>query len=265
MSEVATHLHRMIEVADTLPDDRHGVKAMLAVMTRTPIFVITKEVMVFADSPTLQPSLWAMVEAGVARLPYPEMVIEYEPGKTVSGQPVRALVLLKQLPGMEVQASLVAMHADTNGGRILRKSRVPVEVALQPGNFSFSKTFDDYVMDCIGVAIEIALLLVMTRGIERHPVDIARLNKRRQERGKIAIPNHSIIRIGRVVTRDGRSIPYDPRSSMPIHWRRGHVRNQFYGPGRSQHRPVYIEPVLVNYKPGDEAPTVAVPQRLVKL
>ncbi|MGH8679601.1 MAG: hypothetical protein ACREUQ_14780 [Burkholderiales bacterium] len=34
-------------------------------------------------------------------------------------------------------------------------------------------------------------------------------------------------------------------ASPRLHWRRGHYRNQAYGPGRTQHRRIWLEPVLV--------------------
>ncbi|MHB8524111.1 MAG: hypothetical protein ACYDH9_25600 [Limisphaerales bacterium] len=38
-----------------------------------------------------------------------------------------------------------------------------------------------------------------------------------------------------------------------LHWRRGHVRNQPHGPGRTQRKLLWIEPVLVGIKDGPEA------------
>lgn len=51
------------------------------------------------------------------------------------------------------------------------------------------------------------------------------------------------------------------RRAMRVHMRAGHARNQACGQNRVDRHVVYIQPVLVNYRPGDEVP---VPQRVVK-
>lgn len=76
----------------------------------------------------------------------------------------------------------------------------------------------------------------------------------------VGAPNQS------VVGRDSLSSQPSPAGHRSAHWRRGHFRNQAHGPNWSNHRIVYIEPLLVHndlesietvarktYKVGDRA------------
>lgn len=66
----------------------------------------------------------------------------------------------------------------------------------------------------------------------------------------------TFLRIGRVDQRTQTSAGEKGASGgkMPTHWRRGHWRNQAYGPGRLDHRLVWIMPILVNKADELEAP-----------
>lgn len=40
----------------------------------------------------------------------------------------------------------------------------------------------------------------------------------------------------------------EERKRPRMHWRRGHMRNQAYGPGRTEHKPVFIQPQMIGYE-----------------
>jgi hypothetical protein len=106
------------------------------------------------------------------------------------------------------------------------------------------------------------VLMPHIKGVERevHPAP-ERLNKQRKAKGKPPIREFTRLYIGRVEDANGKSHAYTGRT-MPVHMRAGHTRNQRYGKGRELVKTVYIAPVLVNFKQGDEVP---VPRRVVKM
>jgi hypothetical protein len=95
---------------------------------------------------------------------------------------------------------------------------------------------------------------------EVHPAP-AWINKKREKKGKPPINGFTRLYIGRVEDSSGKSHAYTGRT-MPVHMRSGHTRNQRYGKGRAMVKTIYIPPVLVNFKQGDEVP---VPRRVVKM
>lgn len=50
----------------------------------------------------------------------------------------------------------------------------------------------------------------------------------------------------KTATHDGASDGASDGRKMPMHWRRGHLRNQRFGAGRTQTKVVWIEPVCIN-------------------
>jgi len=92
-------------------------------------------------------------------------------------------------------------------------------------------------------ALMLKLLVVLnTRPnlVERgHCVRPQRLKRGRVKHRELWSPN--LIGWRYQVKRSGTQIHASPR----LHWRRGHLRNQPFGPGRRQRRLVWIEPVLV--------------------
>lgn len=106
------------------------------------------------------------------------------------------------------------------------------------------------------------VLMPHIKGVEKevHPAP-AWVNKKRAKKGKPPINGFTRLYIGRVEDSSGKSHAYTGRT-MPVHMRSGHTRNQRYGKGRALVKTVYIPPVLVNFKQGDEVP---VPRRVVKM
>lgn len=106
-------------------------------------------------------------------------------------------------------------------------------------------------------AICALVVLTGTKGVLQEHVEInPRFNKSRVQSGKVAIQDHTVIRIGHTYSRDGTKVEYKGTGrSMPVHWRAGHVRNQRFGPKLSKSYDLWIEPMLINYSDGEEIPT----------
>lgn len=116
----------------------------------------------------------------------------------------------------------------------------------------------------VAEAMAIAMLMLNTKGVSVQRVDTTAINKARAKRNvppSQRIHPYSVVRIGHVYDRHGKA--HDVAGSgrhMPVHWRAGHLRNQFYGAGRKLRKLIFIEPCLVNFDPLSEAP---LPQREV--
>lgn len=114
----------------------------------------------------------------------------------------------------------------------------------------------------ISWAVMFVFLMQHVRGIAKDKVPApVKWNKHRRAKGKREITAYTSLYIGRVEDKDGKSHEYTGRT-MPVHMRAGHTRRQHHGPGNSLIKTVYIQPVLVNFNPGDEVP---VPRRIVKM
>lgn len=115
-----------------------------------------------------------------------------------------------------------------------------------------------------------AMFLAMTlhvRGIITRPPreENARLDRARAKRHLPPITRDYVtIHIGFITDKTGKRIAYTEGLGhhVRIHLRRGHYRNQAYGPKRQEHKEMWIPPVLVNYRPGvtvEEADYLVVP------
>jgi hypothetical protein len=64
------------------------------------------------------------------------------------------------------------------------------------------------------------------------------------------------VHIGFVTDREGKQHEYKEGLGWHVrmHIRRGHYRNQAYGPGRLEHKEIWIPQTIVNYGLGDEFP-----------
>lgn len=216
-------------------------------------------------------SIEALNLAGVLRLPYPVVMIEFE----VILHSIRHFVLLEEVEDEEYpfrallmtlrddRAVFSACHASINIAGRQWNLRAGTPSYLVDNALSRSLANDALDVDggicCIG--LEMALVLMHTRGIEREKIEPTRLNKARLRSGKASIPAVTTLRIGHYYDSSGKVHQHDARKPVKVHWRRGHVRNVAVGKGRTGREPRYIPPTLVNYRPGDAPP---VPRTIVK-
>lgn len=68
-----------------------------------------------------------------------------------------------------------------------------------------------------------------------------RVGRYKQTQSEVWTPNI----IGRKYAVKSTSFPNEKKGSVRLHWRRGHFRQQAYGIGRTQHRVIWIEPMMV--------------------
>lgn len=102
------------------------------------------------------------------------------------------------------------------------------------------------------MAVALALLLINTRGIRKDVVVPEALNRSRAARGKPVVPHHTIMRIGTVYERDGKTVAGGGAGkTMVPHYRIGHARNQACGPEMSERVYRWIDAVVVNGAHGE--------------
>lgn len=242
MTRIATLMHALAEMTDA---------ETVAPFTGAAHYVVDASVLEMIQRTDCQDSIRAMIEAGVARLPYERVLLEFEaePG-------CRRFVHLAE-QGSAIRAETAALYRR----RMATVSEHSATVAVTKNELRLETATAGNDGSAITLAVAMALLLLNTRGIERDVISPERLNKARRATGKPPIPSHTVLRIGTVYDRDGREVGDGHRRAMRVHMRAGHARNQACGPNRVDRHVVYIPPVLVNYRPGDEVP---VPQRVVK-
>lgn len=249
------------------PVSRELILQTALVLPLAPHYVIDREVVDLLTSGVVTDQLRALNEIGGVHLPHEGLVLEMpdiQPG-------VRGLFMIGELDhtnDQEGQTFAVTMVVSTDKGptfpmafrlEILDNyTRWSVTSSLDMPPMSHDKFWAEEAI----IALETALLFPHVKGLakETEPAP-ERLNKHRVAKGKPAIREFTRLYIGRVEDKDGKSHEYTGRT-MPVHMRAGHTRRQHHGPGNSLIKTVYIQPVLVNFNPGDEVP---VPRRIVKM
>jgi hypothetical protein len=107
------------------------------------------------------------------------------------------------------------------------------------------------------VAVLAATAILSAKGTKREMVPApAKLNTARAKTNKPPIPQHVVIKIGEVFDKNGKAHAFGHRSPRP-HLRRGHIRQQAYGPHHSERKQIFINPVWINYVPFDDETTPA--------
>lgn len=287
---------------DAFPEawSKVGFETAIDIIQSAPKFYFERDVMeaLMEHQPQVHKSLDAMQQAGVARLPFPYMLVEYDWGGPV-------LLLLsesKKEPECPFRATAMTIHQMPAGHDVIVLSPqtyyVSPLITLEDGGKGMRwkifcagwlkegpaarKLADmgsvNYWKPQIEPGLVATLLLLNTRGIERQEFEApARLNQIRAKKGKPPIPSHSIIRIGHVYNREGRVVSRDEhqRGHQSLHWRAGYtaarwvtrkherwVADRANDEGRHTVM-VYVEPYLVNYDPLD-ATVPPIPERVVK-
>lgn len=244
---IATKLHKAIELA---PDEEFFARC-----AKLPHYVVDPSLIDLLTRGDVRASINAMIEAGIARLPFAEMLIETETG------PTRNFILLE-----EYQDRFRAQVAVLRDGNLTSAAEVdPNPYTMELGDTAVSvdeptKTSHPTWMKLAAVTLGVALLMLNIQGVEKEVIEPSRLNKSRKASGKPSIPTHSVMRIGHVYDTNGNRLGLGAGRQMPVHMRAGHARHQHYGEGNLLTKIVYIPPVLVNFKPGE---VVRVPKRVL--
>jgi hypothetical protein len=199
-------------------------------------------------------SIRAMIEAGIARLPHAPILIEY----SAVGTMVRRFVLLNEAEdGFSAECATLVRDQMAD----ISPSKVRVTLTGDHG-LSVGRHSDLNEAHAVAFAAAIALLMLNVKGIDKELIETAKLNQARVKRGRIPVPAHTVVRIGTNYDRSGRALSAGSRGPMPVHMRAGHTRMQACGPEHADRKPIYIPPVLVNYREDGVMPVA--PKRLVK-
>lgn len=262
-----------------------ALKEVVREMGKLPKFVIDDELMSIVRSEDYQQSLLDMQRAGVLRLPFPAMTVEFGHNDRKG----RALVMIRDNAFSERLAWEAPINEDNGdfwhkpfygipfrieidgGGEylIISPGTVSIQVEERDGqpwvgiNAQAHDVIDvnDEVMKLIKdtyakegaliwQALACAFLVLHTDGVKREVIDCAKMNRKRAASNKEPIPTHTVISIGKVYrsSKSSEADNYTPRRSPRPHWRRGHLQTVHYGTGREKTRQVYINPKLVAYK-----------------
>lgn len=215
--------------------------------------------------------LFALVDE-VASGVYDLSVVEYRDSEA-DGEAVSTIMRCRYswntgpLPGVEIFPPLKpgADPSELSGFAVSHDDDLETKV---PDTSLLNKIFHE-----LSIALSMGIMLVNIAGVERERVTPkASFNRARVQRGKPAIPDHTVVRIGHVYNSSGQRVAYDrgdgDRKPTVVHMRAAHSRRQQHGPeflsterGREfvglpsttdTEHVVLIDAVLVNYRDGTD-------------
>ena len=241
-----------------------------------PVFVISADVQRMAGTLDAFSSVQDMATCGALAMPFDRFVVEMPPEP---GDFLRLHVALKRGPGkdaatwtgMAIESLLqpgddvavappcmieVNVRDPNDGGAMTTTSFIPgYRAKVAEGEL---KSGDDRQANIVATAFAAAALMADTVGIEKRTVATdAGLAARRAAKGKTAIPDHVLVRIGRFERRDGRSQAVGEGATVEVHLRRGHKRRVAVGEGRAGREWRYIPGCVVGYLPDGRKPEMA--------
>jgi hypothetical protein len=199
-------------------------------------------------------SVQALVEAGIMKLPYSPMVMEFS-----ATEQFRWFILMID-KGECIKCTAIFLHLPTDRTVYACPQ---ADLYIEKDGMVCNGPEQMQHGHAIIAAATMALLFLNTKGIEKTHITCDALNKQRERKGRSLIPAVTVIRIATVYDRNGKATKHVSGGKMRVHLRAGYTRRQHYGPGNEQTKIVYIEPCLVNFQPGDEMP--AAPSRRIKL
>lgn len=243
---IATRLHFLAELV--------GAEPLVSRMQAAAHYVIGDDLVSVLAREDVQKSVLAMVEAGIARLPYAPVLIEFQ----VSHGSRRFVLLDEAEAGFWAEGALLvrdrmAMISPTRG-----------LIRVGTSGLALDRSANAEEGAAFVLAAAMALLMLNIRGVDKRLVEPTALNRARVRRGcRTRIPTHTLVRIGTVYDRAGRLAGGESGRTMPVHLRAGHTRMQACGENFSERKPVYIAPVLVNYRDADDV--APLPRKAVRL
>jgi hypothetical protein len=242
-------------LSQPLSDHDHQGKALsklfdlIHVFSNLPKFVFDPDLAYSMHTEAANESLFDMKEAGLLRLPFPSIIVEVPirsgDRRDEYGNPAslkQSIVVLQEAPGegYDFVGYDMSVNADADGEYAVVAPSPIAFVTDKP-----SKKLGIFGIDAFGIeslgelakktslkdagslwrAVFCATLLLSTRGMTREVIECQKLNKHRVASGKLVIPHHTYISLGRVYkskTGDA-STEYIPGKSPMPHWRRGHI------------------------------------------
>ena len=253
----------------------------LDMVEAAPRFAVPPQLAEMALTAPAMRSLSDMHVCGVAALPFPTCVIEFEAGidrfhvhlsETIDGEGHRSWcgIPVSSYPaeGREVAMAfpvefdfrLVAEAGgdpDTPDVRFSYAARLPSFIAEGEASEGFAAEVAPLAFRRVATGFLCALLLLNTIGLEREPVTVPRSLNRARGKGRRPIPDHTVIRLARYVTAAGAARPFDERAPVEVHLRRAHKRRVPVGSGRAGRRWHLFPAQVVGYLPDGRKPSMA--------
>lgn len=251
-----------------------------------PKYYVEPSLMEICGRPDVTKSLEAMHEAGIARLPLPDVLVEVE-GTTKQGiGAVRNFIILHERQNKELQPTEEMYHpfravifrlltlngedtlifspgtywlafdtqADVEGipggekGFGVHYMSGPAPY-VEPGPRARQMIEDIGFQDFLPCkdAFEAMIVLLNTRGVQKEVIEPTRLNARRHKARKHPIPRHTIIRVAHTYSRDGTRRE-TPGWKQQFHIRPAYVNYYWYGPRNDpEHPPVKKAKLVESY------------------
>jgi hypothetical protein len=262
---IHTKIHHVIESMRERADGDPDFGKMLADAYATvPHYVLTDELMDALGSDAIESTVRALMDAGVAKLPYSHCVVELNQS-TTKGEKGRAFVWFSAEPQDNTWLThLTFMHNDgkivcmNRGAKVLlrepadddHKYMPPEEDQTRKSPFVFEIQPTQHSLDYpIICCLCVLMVLTHVRGVVKENVThehLRKLNKSRASRGRQAVLPYTVFKIGHTYTSTGEKRTWAPGCKRRPHLRAGHTRMQRYGTGRQLEKLIFIEPILVN-------------------
>ena len=270
MSHIHTKLHIAHQIIsdigyaevilETTAANKEEAELVINAMLAAPKYCIDSKVLELLRREDTNKSIMAIMQAGIARLPFNPMLVEYQSLSIAEEHhPSRYFVLLAESKQNQLGARVARLDA---GDASLVVQAEAIAIGLTPEGFLIEAVdaaegrFDsmsDTFRVAAAVAVAIALLMLNTKGIEKEVIHTDRINKARQKHeNKVPIPHHTVVRIGTIYDRSGRGHSATGTGRhMPVHLRAGHTRHQHHGKNNEEVKIIYIPPCIVNFKDSD--------------
>lgn len=268
---IHTRLHKLLEQLEnpgqvTEPKLFAALQMLVPLLKSTPHYVLTPELIEVVQTNIVDSTVDALMDAGVARLPYGMCLVEMRQQCKQGGWGHSFLLCQQHNTGPKWDCFFLYMHDD---GGVQSLDR-PVTLSLTPYNPDTDAGLErvtKYVWETshrlgtIGIttaaAVGVLLTLTHTRGVVKETVTserLAKLNKSRAGKGKQPVLPYTVYRIGHTYTATGEKVTYAPGCKRRPHLRAGHTRMQRYGTGRQLEKLIFIEPILVNCESEADVP-----------
>lgn len=253
--QVKTKLHIVAQGIDPRSKRSGASHDVVQGMMKAHSYVIDKDVIALLQRDDVHESINALCVAGIARLPVPDMLVEFD---TVGH---RVFIHLKEAPNEKIYAYVAVMELKSLVTAV-GIDRIVCSITSD-GKFTLSmppvdgEDWDKIIQGAIVVGLSVALLMLNTKGIEKEIVEVHTLNKVRIKKGREPIPSHTVVHIGKIYRRDGTHYTRAEGGwKMPMHIRQAHTRRQHFGPNNEETKIVFVPMCIVNFEPDKPLPQV---------
>lgn len=263
-----TKIHKLMDLIYARKKEKNGERLSEGVeyfvelieSKQAALISVSSDVQDLMQREDVQSSYNAVVEAGINRLPYPKMVIEFD---NFDNPRIHYVVTLEEhdIPGSKVFIKACAHFMDSETG-VVDMSDGYVLALASPNQIemhSQALSNDNWVSDtieiykgCVAFSIYVALVMLNTKGIHKTVIETSKLNKKRIRQNGAPIPTHTRISLGVVYRKDGKGEYFGGHKKMPVHLRSAHTRMQPCGSNNEDRKLVFIPACIVNYEPGVE-------------